>query len=69
MATRWCVYFLFPHGRCLQPGEGPDGLPADGGLRHSQDIIHAFKQAQNAVLFAAGSCWKGWIFPEIWCRR
>ena len=26
------VYFLFPHGRCLQPGEGPDGLPADGGL-------------------------------------
>ena len=26
------VYFLFPYGRCLQPGEGPDGLPADGGL-------------------------------------
>lgn len=31
--------------------------------RHSQDIIHQFKQAQNAVLFAAGSCWEGVDFP------
>ena len=31
--------------------------------RHSQDIIHRFKQAQNAVLFAAGSCWEGVDFP------
>ena len=31
--------------------------------RHTQDIIHQFKQAQNAVLFAAGSCWEGVDFP------
>ena len=31
--------------------------------RHSQDVIHRFKQAQNAVLFAAGSCWEGVDFP------
>ena len=31
--------------------------------RHSQDIIHQFKQTQNAVLFAAGSCWEGVDFP------
>ena len=31
--------------------------------RHSQDIIHQFKQASNAVLFAAGSCWEGVDFP------
>ena len=31
--------------------------------RHSQDIIHRFKQAPNAVLFAAGSCWEGVDFP------
>ncbi len=31
--------------------------------RHSQDVIHQFKQAQNAVLFAAGSCWEGVDFP------
>ena len=31
--------------------------------RHSQDVIHRFKQTQNAVLFAAGSCWEGVDFP------
>ena len=31
--------------------------------RHSQDMIHQFKQASNAVLFAAGSCWEGVDFP------
>ena len=31
--------------------------------RHSQEVIHQFKQAQNAVLFAAGSCWEGVDFP------
>lgn len=31
--------------------------------RHSQDVIHQFKQTQNAVLFAAGSCWEGVDFP------
>ena len=31
--------------------------------RHSQDVIHQFKQASNAVLFAAGSCWEGVDFP------
>ncbi len=31
--------------------------------RHSQDVIHRFKQAQNAILFAAGSCWEGVDFP------
>lgn len=31
--------------------------------RHSQDVIHRFKQASNAVLFAAGSCWEGVDFP------
>ena len=31
--------------------------------RHSQDVIHRFKQAHNAVLFAAGSCWEGVDFP------
>ena len=31
--------------------------------RHSQDVIHKFKQANNAVLFAAGSCWEGVDFP------
>ena len=31
--------------------------------RHSQDVIHQFKQASNAVLFAAGFCWEGVDFP------
>ena len=31
--------------------------------RHSQDVIHQFKRASNAVLFAAGSCWEGVDFP------
>ncbi len=31
--------------------------------RHSQEVIHQFKQAPNAVLFAAGSCWEGVDFP------
>lgn len=31
--------------------------------RHSQDVIHHFKQADNAVLFAAGACWEGIDFP------
>lgn len=31
--------------------------------RHSQDVIRQFKQASNAVLFAAGSCWEGVDFP------
>lgn len=31
--------------------------------RHSQDVIHRFKQTSNAVLFAAGSCWEGVDFP------
>ena len=31
--------------------------------RHSQEVIHQFKQASNAVLFAAGSCWEGVDFP------
>ena len=31
--------------------------------RHSQDVIHQFKQASNAVLFASGSCWEGVDFP------
>ena len=32
--------------------------------RHSQDVIHRFKQAQNAVLFAAGSCWEGDVYKR-----
>lgn len=31
--------------------------------RNSQDIIRRFKKEQNAVLFAAGSCWEGIDFP------
>ena len=31
--------------------------------RHSQEVIRQFKQAANAVLFAAGSCWEGVDFP------
>lgn len=31
--------------------------------RHSQNIIHQFKQLPNAVLFAAGACWEGVDFP------
>lgn len=31
--------------------------------RHSSDVIHKFKQTNNAVLFAAGSCWEGVDFP------
>ena len=37
--------------------------------RHSQDVIHQFKQAQNAVLFAAGSCWEVWTSRRLWYRR
>ena len=33
--------------------------------RHSQDIIHRFKQAQNAVLFAAGSCWEAVSYTHL----
>ena len=31
--------------------------------RNSQDTIRRFKKEQNAVLFAAGSCWEGIDFP------
>lgn len=31
--------------------------------RNSQDTIRQFKREQNAVLFAAGSCWEGIDFP------
>ena len=31
--------------------------------RNSQDAIRRFKREQNAVLFAAGSCWEGIDFP------
>ena len=31
--------------------------------RHSQEVIHQFKQVSNAVLFASGSCWEGVDFP------
>lgn len=31
--------------------------------RHSSDMIHKFKHSNNAVLFAAGSCWEGVDFP------
>ena len=31
--------------------------------KNSQDIIRQFRQIQNAVLFAAGSCWEGMDFP------
>lgn len=31
--------------------------------RHAQEEIAAFKTMENAVLFAAGSCWEGVDFP------
>ena len=31
--------------------------------KNSQDTIRQFRQLQNAVLFAAGSCWEGMDFP------
>ena len=31
--------------------------------RNSQEFIRQFKEMQNAVLFAAGSCWEGVDFP------
>lgn len=31
--------------------------------RHAQDVIRQFKQCDNAVLFASGSCWEGVDFP------
>lgn len=31
--------------------------------RHTQEEIHRFKEQENAVLFAAGSCWEGMDFP------
>ena len=31
--------------------------------RHAQDVIRQFKQCENAVLFASGSCWEGVDFP------
>ena len=31
--------------------------------RNSQEIVRQFKEMQNAVLFAAGSCWEGVDFP------
>lgn len=31
--------------------------------RNSQDTVRRFKREQNAVLFAAGSCWEGMDFP------
>lgn len=37
--------------------------------RHSQEEILRFKTMENAVLFAAGSCWEGVDFPGIWYLR
>lgn len=34
--------------------------------RHAQDVIQQFKQATNAVLFAAVPVGKGWIFLATW---
>lgn len=34
-----------------------------GVWQHSQDEIIRFKQKENSVLFAAGSCWEGVDFP------
>ena len=31
--------------------------------RNSQEVIRQFKEMENAVLFAAGSCWEGVDFP------
>ena len=31
--------------------------------RHAQEEIRHFKELENAVLFAAGSCWEGVDFP------
>ena len=31
--------------------------------RHAQEEIAGFKMMENAVLFAAGSCWEGVDFP------
>ncbi len=36
--------------------------------RNSQEEIARFKKMENAVLFAAGSCWEGVDFPGIWYR-
>ena len=42
-----------------------DGLPFPmvEVWRHSQEEILRFKTMENAVLFAAGSCWEGVDFP------
>ena len=38
-------------------------FPMIGVWRHSPEEITRFKQTDNAVLFAAGSCWEGVDFP------
>ena len=43
--------------------KGRIGVPLMEVWRNSQDTIRRFKREQNAVLFAAGSCWEGIDFP------
>lgn len=50
-------------GAVYNQAKGLLSFPLMEVWRHSQDVLHQFKQAHNAVLFAAGSCWEGVDFP------
>ena len=57
------VYILYPDGKCASASAGSDPFPMVQVWRNSQEEIARFKKMENAVLFAAGSCWEGVDFP------
>ena len=64
MATLWRFFTSYSlMGTVYNQVKDRLSFPLMEVWRHSQDVIHQFKQASNAVLFAAGSCWEGVDFP------
>lgn len=57
------VYILSLMGNVYQMLRDEIPFPMIEVWRHSPEEITRFKQMDNAVLFAAGSCWEGVDFP------
>lgn len=66
-ATNGHTLVLFPSYSLMSTTahrlRGKLSVPLMEVRRHAQDVIRQFKQCENAVLFASGSCWEGVDFP------
>ena len=62
------VHILSFDGKRLPDVKGWNSVPDDRGVETLPEEIKRFKQMDNAVLFAAGSCWEGVDFPGRFAR-